>query len=332
MLTWENRIERIKEACAIKNNKQLEERLGLANGYINDLLKGKNKNPGKLAASLMKELLINPMWLEDETYDMFGQPDLEKLIPFKPPLLQDLEKYIKEVVSNDLMQIQIRLKTVENTLGIAPLGQKPMPPVEQSLATIQKREPGPPQVPPKEDSTSERPPNYLDHASEPVVLHLAGPEPEYEAEPEERVQIPYVEDIAAGPPIPQSEDQTGLVSVPARFIKKGFQYYAASIKGGSMTEAGIRDKDLVLIRHTSAPVDRAIQVVRHQGKSTLKRLREVEGSGWELHYEDGSGKVVLLDSGDYEVQGEFVAVLPGKAVPEGRKKGRQTHEKPLENR
>lgn len=156
------------------------------------------------------------------------------------------------------------------------------------------------------------------------------PEPEYEAE--EQVKIPYVESIAAGPPIAQSEDQTGHISVPARYIKKGRRYYAAAVRGASMSETGIRDGDMILIRCTDTPANGAIQVLRYQGKSTLKRLREVEGKGWEMHYEDGSGKVVPLDSGDYEVQGEFVAVLPGIGVPEGRKKGRQTHEKPFENR
>jgi SOS-response transcriptional repressor LexA len=156
------------------------------------------------------------------------------------------------------------------------------------------------------------------------------PEPEYEAE--EQVKIPYVENIAAGPPIAQSEDLTGHISVPARYIKKGRQYYAATIRGASMSETGIRDGDAVLIRCTDTPANGAIQVLRYHGKSTLKRLREVEGGGWEMHYEDGSGKVVPLDSGDYEVQGDFVAVLPGIGVPGGRKKGRQTHETPLENR
>jgi SOS-response transcriptional repressor LexA len=99
-----------------------------------------------------------------------------------------------------------------------------------------------------------------------------------------------------------------------------------------MSETGIRDGDAVLIRCTGAPANGAIQVLRYHGKSTLKRLREVEGRGWEMHYEDGSGKVVPLDSGDYDVQGEFVAVLPPNAVPEGRNKGRETHEKPFKNR
>jgi SOS-response transcriptional repressor LexA len=311
MLTWEERVERVKEACSIKNNRQLEERLGLANGYINDLLKGKNKNPGKLAAALMKELLINPMWLEDETCDMFGQIDFEKLIPPKPPLLKDLENYIKEVVSDDIMRIQIRLNTVESALGISPASPKPRPALEQSPATLQKREFKPPRSSPGGDFTGE-------------------PEPEYGAE--EQARVPFVENIAAGPPIPQSEDRTELVPVPARLIRKGFRYYAADIRGASMAEAGIRDGDRVLIRHTGVPVNGAIQVVRFQGKSTLKRLREVEGKGWEMHYEDGSGRVIPAGSGDCEVQGEFVAVLPQNAVPEGRKKGRGTHEKPFKNR
>jgi len=133
--------------------------------------------------------------------------------------------------------------------------------------------------------------------------------PEYQTEDE--VKIPYVHDIAAGPPIDQNEDQSDFVAVEARLIKKREKYYAASIRGTSMIEAGIRNGDLVLIRCTNVPRDGAIQVVSYNGKSTLKRFREIEGKGWELHYEDGSGQVIPADSVDYQVQGEFVVILPG---------------------
>jgi SOS-response transcriptional repressor LexA len=139
------------------------------------------------------------------------------------------------------------------------------------------------------------------------------PESDYEAE--DRVDVPYVRDIAAGPPVRQAEDPRQSVAAPARLVKKG-RYYAASIRGSSMAEAGIRDGDTVLVRYADAPKDGAIQVVRYKGKSTLKRLREVEGKGWELHYEDGTGQVIPVDSGQYEVQGDFVAVLPESAVPD----------------
>jgi SOS-response transcriptional repressor LexA/DNA-binding XRE family transcriptional regulator len=145
------------------------------------------------------------------------------------------------------------------------------------------------------------------------AMYTGDPEPEYDEPPP--VRIPYAWDIAAGPPITQGDDYTQTALVPARLIKKGGRYYAASIRGTSMAEAGIRDRDLVLIRYTDTPIDRAIQVVRCGDKSTLKRLRETE-QGWELHYEDGSGRVIPLSSGDYEVQGEFVAILPKTNIPE----------------
>jgi SOS-response transcriptional repressor LexA len=292
MLTWEERIERIKDACSIKNNKQLEERLGLANGYINDLLKGKNKNPGKLAAALMKDLGINPMWFEDETRDIFGKIDFDKLAPPNPPLLSELDKYIKSVVSDDIMRILIRLKTVENVLGISPLNQKPKATLEESLAALQRRGTA--------ESSHETPDDN-------EGMYTAEPTPSYGEEEYEKV--PYVWDIAAGPPIDIDEDRSETVAVPKRLLKREGQYYAASIRGGSMAEAGIRDGDMVLIRCADAPRDGAIQVVRFKDQSTLKRLHET-GKGWELHYEDGSGRVIIGDSSDYEVQGEFIAVLP----------------------
>ena len=141
-------------------------------------------------------------------------------------------------------------------------------------------------------------------------------EPEAEYIVEKQILVPYVHDIAAGPPIQQSEDQSQQVRVPARLVKKGSRYYAASVRGGSMVEAGIRDGDTVLIRCDEAPRDGAIQVVRYKRKSTLKRLREVEGGGWELHYEDGTGRVIPVDSGQYEVQGDFTAILPKNSVPD----------------
>jgi SOS-response transcriptional repressor LexA len=292
MLTWEERIEVIKNACGVKNNRQLEETLGLSNGYINDLLKGKNKNPAKITAALVTVLKVNPTWFYDETVGVFGERADKK---------QQMDTTIRENLRFlDVFDEHVVYVIKRNGL----IGN-----IEERLARLEER---------------------LDRKTSLDGDFTGEPEPEYGAE--EQARIPYVENIAAGPPIFQSEDLTGSISVPSRLIKKGYRYYAATIRGASMSETGIRDGDAVLIRHTDVPADGAIQVVRYQGKSTLKRLREAEGRGWEMHYEDGSGKVVPLVSGDYEVQGEFVAVLPPSAVPEGRKKGRQAHEKPLENR
>lgn len=63
MINWEHRIEKIKIECSFRSNKQMEEELGLSNGYINDLLKGKNSNPTKIIMSLVEKIRISPNWI-----------------------------------------------------------------------------------------------------------------------------------------------------------------------------------------------------------------------------------------------------------------------------
>jgi SOS-response transcriptional repressor LexA/DNA-binding XRE family transcriptional regulator len=154
-----------------------------------------------------------------------------------------------------------------------------------------------------------------DEAEEDITGGLVSgePEPEYGA----MIDILYVDDIAAGLPIVQSEDQNRHVRVPAGYLKGSPKdYYAAGIRGQSMTEAGIPDGRIVLIRRADAPRDGAIQVIAWQGRSTLKRLKELEGGGWELRYEDGTGRVIELKPGaECRVQGEFVMVLPEGTRP-----------------
>jgi SOS-response transcriptional repressor LexA len=140
-------------------------------------------------------------------------------------------------------------------------------------------------------------------------LYVSEPEPEYG---DGYVKAPVVDDMAAGPPIQQSEDLSGYINVPKRFIKtQPEDYYAAHIRGESMTAAGIPDGCTVLIRRSDVPRDGAIQVVRCGGKSTLKRMREGEDHTWTLRYEDNSERFISLGKDeDYQVQGDFVAVLP----------------------
>jgi SOS-response transcriptional repressor LexA/DNA-binding XRE family transcriptional regulator len=146
----------------------------------------------------------------------------------------------------------------------------------------------------------------------------AGPGYGDEEEEEESEDLLYVHDMAAGPPTPMSEDRSMYVRVPRRYLKSGERYYTASIRGTSMTAAKIFDGDIALIRRTGTPRDGAIQAVRYGDAVTLKRLRETGGEGWELHYMDGSGRVIACDSDGYETLGEFITILPKGAAPRER--------------
>jgi SOS-response transcriptional repressor LexA len=139
-------------------------------------------------------------------------------------------------------------------------------------------------------------------------MFVSEPEPEYG---EDQEDITYVEGIAAGKPIFQSEARS-TIPVPKRYIKtKPEDYYVGRIKGTSMTAAGIPDGILVLIRISDVPKDGAIQVVECQGEATLKRMREIPGKGWKICFDDHTGRYIEMGPGDeFHIQGDFIAVLP----------------------
>jgi SOS-response transcriptional repressor LexA len=139
-------------------------------------------------------------------------------------------------------------------------------------------------------------------------MFVSEPEPEYGEDSEE---IAFVDNIAAGRPIYQS-DSPSFISVPKRFIKtKPEDYYVGRIRGTSMTAAGIPDGVLVLIRISDIPRDGAIQVVERQGEATLKRMREIPGKGWKICFDDHTGRYIDIGPSDeFLIQGDFIAILP----------------------
>jgi SOS-response transcriptional repressor LexA len=146
--------------------------------------------------------------------------------------------------------------------------------------------------------------------------YTADPEPEYEESA--AGPVAFREQIAAGPPIDQSDDEGLVVDVPLRYIKTNVSdYYALRIQGNSMIDALIPDGSMVLIRKSDIPVNGAIQVVSVDGQATLKRLREGEDHSWTVCYEDGSGRTIAMGV-RLQVQGDFVAVLPPSTRPRMR--------------
>ncbi|MEL3908047.1 MAG: S24 family peptidase [Treponemataceae bacterium] len=138
-----------------------------------------------------------------------------------------------------------------------------------------------------------------------------------EADQEETVELPLAENLAAG--MPREAFSTGeTFSVPVSFLKKRKKYCVAKIKGTSMTEAGIADGAFVLLEVNETPVCGAIALVRYGNQTTLKRLHQKDDGTWELWYEDGSGAVIPLKDGEWEVIGHYVRVV-GRESTKGDK-------------
>lgn len=86
-------------------------------------------------------------------------------------------------------------------------------------------------------------------------------------------QIPLYGKIAAGTPIEAIANETETISVPFEMVERGM-YYALTIEGDSMIEAGILDGDTVIIKKsdTANNGDIAVALV-DDSEATLKVIK-----------------------------------------------------------
>ncbi|MCX6757683.1 MAG: transcriptional repressor LexA [Candidatus Nomurabacteria bacterium] len=92
------------------------------------------------------------------------------------------------------------------------------------------------------------------------------------------IKIPIIGRIAAGSPIEVIENYEDTVSVVNPNIKTSQGYYALRVVGDSMTEEGIFDGDLVVIKHqTVAENGQTVVAIIDEDKTTLKKLYKENG-------------------------------------------------------
>jgi len=81
--------------------------------------------------------------------------------------------------------------------------------------------------------------------------------------------IPIIGEITAGQPILAVESFEGTFPIPTDYVDEG-DYFMLKVKGDSMIEAGIFDRDLVLVRQQSDAVNGDIVVARIDDSATVK--------------------------------------------------------------
>ena len=86
------------------------------------------------------------------------------------------------------------------------------------------------------------------------------------------VKIPVLGVVAAGKPILAEENWDGTVPVHSSMLKKNRQYFALRVKGDSMKDAGILEKDMALIQKQNTAKNGDIVVAVVDDKVTIKRF------------------------------------------------------------
>ncbi|WP_253682903.1 S24 family peptidase [Treponema denticola] len=338
-MDWSKIIYEIEDKIPLSGS--LATILGVRYQYISDLKTGKTKIPnGEFVLSLIKNLNINPDWLKGESDEIINLKNTTS--SEKPAILQELEKMAKEAAKETIEEQEqelIRMKMqLENLIQ-----EREYLKQEERLAKVENRQEEldkiyremydlyyntPKETKPKRvirrsmgskgiitekqgilypDGTFIEDSKLPEEVKEPAPLYTAA----YE-EPEETIDLPLAQNLAAGIPV-EASDVNDTFPVPKKLIpNKRKKYCVAKIKGSSMTEAGIENGSCVLLEYTDQPIDGEIMVVSYNSNTTLKLLHQNIKGEWELLYRDGSGAKIELKNGDWEVKGRFVAVLPKK--------------------
>ena len=251
--------------------------LSITPSEISDIENGEIEPSKRIISRLVEKQNINAGWL----LTGLGEPFLkEEIEPPKPAILQELENTALEATAQKFAEHENRFTEIEAEL--------------RELRSLYEQK-------------FKNEPLQTDSVSEPVPSYTA-----YYEEPEETIDLPLAQNLAAGIPV-EASDVNDTFPVPKKLIpNKRKKYCVAKIKGSSMTEAGIENGSCVLLEYTDQPIDGEVMVVSYNSNTTLKLLHQNIKGEWELLYRDGSGAKIELKDGDWEVKGRFVTVLPKK--------------------
>ncbi|MCU0405634.1 MAG: transcriptional repressor LexA [Ignavibacteriaceae bacterium] len=86
------------------------------------------------------------------------------------------------------------------------------------------------------------------------------------------VKIPVIGRVAAGIPINAVENLEGSLVVDPSFLKKAEDAFALRVKGDSMINAGINDKDLVIVSPTEQAKNGDVVVAMLNDEATVKKF------------------------------------------------------------
>lgn len=119
------------------------------------------------------------------------------------------------------------------------------------------------------------------------------------------VEIPLLGYIAAGVPIEPIENPEPI-NVPLNMIERAGQYYALKIKGDSMIEDGILDKDTVVIKHQLTADSGDTVVAITENGATLKIFRKKNG---KIFLEPRNKRFKPIYPKQLEIRGKFAGLI-----------------------
>ena len=124
----------------------------------------------------------------------------------------------------------------------------------------------------------------------------------------EIINLPLVGQVTAGEPILAEQNIQEYLPLPAQLIK-GTDNFLLKVKGESMINAGILDRDYVVVDKSSTASNSQIVVALVNGEAaTVKRFFK-EGNKVRLQLENEFMDPIILDERDVEIVGIVTGVF-----------------------
>ena len=119
-------------------------------------------------------------------------------------------------------------------------------------------------------------------------------------------EFPLLGKVAAGKPIEAVED-VDVIEVPPSMIGRG-DHFVLQVKGFSMEENGILDRDFIVVRKQSTAENGETVVALINNEATVKRYYKRDDRV-ELRPAHKGMESIWVDEGDLRIEGKVVGVL-----------------------
>jgi len=123
------------------------------------------------------------------------------------------------------------------------------------------------------------------------------------------IKIPVIGRVAAGIPINAVENHEGSLVVDPSFLRKAENAFALRVRGDSMINAGINDKDLVIVSPTEQAKNGDIVVAMLNDEATVKKF-EMLNNKIKLIAENNAYEPIEVKSrDDFKLVGKVKGVV-----------------------
>ena len=123
------------------------------------------------------------------------------------------------------------------------------------------------------------------------------------------VKIPVIGRVAAGIPINAVENLEGSLVVDPSFLKKAEDSFALRVKGDSMINAGINDKDLVIVSPREQAKNGDIVVAMLNDEATVKKFEFINNKVRLIAENNAYLPIEVEKEDDFKVIGKVKGVV-----------------------